>query len=266
MKFISIKNLLLFIFLSALYAGCSKDSPSQPIVPPQLSIDSVSCSDNAEITINKMMLQNNVWGKGSITNYQQCIRVIKNDTSTIFQWQWSWPDVTNNVKAYPEIIFGLKPFGGSSTTESLPKKIQEITECVVSASQCSTDIFGEGNLAYDIWITDSESPTQNNIKSEIMIWLKYIGQQPAGSFVERLNIGNQDYDFYSGNNGTWDYHAFLKVNQSDLDSTNIKSFMDYLVMNSYISTDQYLSSIEFGNEIIKGSGNTVLKDYQVRLK
>jgi hypothetical protein len=254
------------LLLSIIVIACSEDSVLPEKIIPVAPVDSIACADGAEITIDEMIIQNNVWGKGSITNYQQCVRVTRNDTAQTFQWSWNWPAVNNNVKAYPEIIFGLKPFGGISTTDKLPKRIDQINSVDVSFKSLTTTMTGTGNLAFDIWITDSPTPTQNNIKHEIMIWLKNQGQVPAGSFVTRVQVGNEDYDFYSGNVGGWNYHAFVKVIQNDVNQIPVGEFINYLKNNNYILSTEFLSSIEFGNEVVHGTGQTSITDYKISIQ
>ncbi len=259
-------KLLILLLFSALLTACSKDEQILQNEPPAIPLDTINCNDGAEISVDELTIQNNVWGKGNITNYQQCIRVTKNNSINTFEWMWSWPNSGNNVKAYPEIIYGLKPFGNTTTTSRLPVKLTEMNSINVSFDSIKTDMTGIGNLAFDIWITDSPSPVQNNIKHEIMIWLKNQGQAPAGVFIARIIIAGVEYDFYSGDVGSWDYFAFLKVTQDDLISIPVGDFINYLKNHSYILPEEYLSSIEFGNEVIQGSGKTSVFNYRVAIQ
>lgn len=256
---------ILVLLISFIIPACSKNDDTLPTPPIAFPLDSINCTDNAEIYLGEMMIQNNVWGKGSITNYQQCIHAIGNSDKPSFEWIWSWPDAGNNVKAYPEIIFGLKPFGNVPTTTKLPGKISEISSVKVSFDSIKTELTGSGNLAFDIWITDSSTPVQSNIKHEVMIWLNHSVMQPAGTFISRILIANEEYDFYSGNVGSWNYHAFVKVVQSELNEIPVGDFLAYLKNNSLISSDEYLSSIEFGNEVVKGSGKTSVYNYKIEI-
>lgn len=262
---INYKLIILFIF-STIFTACSKDESITRNEPTEIPLDTTSCNDGAEINVDELTIQNNVWGKGSITNYQQCIRATKKNSISTFEWIWSWPNSGNNVKAYPEIIYGLKPFGNTTTTSRLPVKLSEINSINVSFDSIKTDMTGTGNLAFDIWITDSQTPLQNNIKHEIMIWLKNLGQAPAGALTARIIIAGVEYDFYSGNVGSWNYFAFLKVTQDDLNNIPVGEFINYLKNNAYILPEEYLSSIEFGNEVIQGSGKTVVTGYKLSIE
>lgn len=268
------KNIFLFficgfviLFLSS--TGCKNNGivkTNDPVTQPQIKyLDSTTCIDGAQIKVGEFVLDNNVWGKGSLTDYQQCITAKQNDTSTVFGWNWSWPNIGGNVKSYPEIIFGYKPFGSTTTTQLLPKKIADLQSAVVSFSSFATTINGSGNLAFDIWITDSQTPTQSNIKHEIMIWLERKIQQPAGSLIEHVTIDGSTYDYYRGPL-SWDYIAFVKTSTNKVTSVNISDFLTYLKNKNHISESEYLATIEFGNEVISGNGMTVITNYKVEIK
>lgn len=256
-----------FLFLANLSCkdnGIAKSSVTETPSPKKF-LDSTTCVDGARITVDTFVLENNVWGKGNLANYQQCITAKQNDSTTIFAWQWNWPEVGNNVKSYPEIIFGYKPFGNTTTTPLLPKKIADLQSAVVSFSSYATTISGSGNLAFDIWITNSSTPQESNISHEIMIWLERKIQQPAGTFVEHVTIDGSAYDYYRGPL-SWDYIAFVKTSTNKVTSVNISEFLTYLKNKNHISANEFLSTIEFGNEVISGTGSTVITNYKVEIK
>ncbi|MHA2099558.1 MAG: hypothetical protein ACW99A_12855, partial [Candidatus Kariarchaeaceae archaeon] len=43
------------------------------------------CNDLAQILIGSYLIENNVWGKGNITNYTQCVY---ETTNKEFGWNW----------------------------------------------------------------------------------------------------------------------------------------------------------------------------------
>ncbi len=263
-------SLSFWIIITFLLLGCKDNSVEEtgknPLYDDEVilvPIDTSSCEDGAELSTDKFILSNNVWGKGDIINYEQCIFLTKNDSALSFAWRWNWPTGTNNVKAYPEIVYGRKPFGNKNTARDLPKRIDSLSAVLISFGEISTEYNGSGNFAFDIWITNSPTPNRENIKHELMIWLENKQQQPAGTFVEKVKIGNDEYNFYAGNIG-WNYFAFIKVNQDEINKeVDVKAFLNYLEKKSYIIHDEFISSIEFGNEIISGKGQTIIKNYKV---
>ena len=55
-------------------------------------------------------------------NYEQCIYYESNNIQTEIGWNWDWPG-NGSVRAYPEIIFGRKPWSTESTSTLLPAQI-----------------------------------------------------------------------------------------------------------------------------------------------
>ena len=81
------------------------------------------CNDWAQMQIGSQLIENNVWGKGDIVDYTQCIY---KTSSNKFGWHWDWPYSGDNVKSYPEVIFGKKPWSNESTHPSLPTQLSAI--------------------------------------------------------------------------------------------------------------------------------------------
>jgi len=223
-----------------------------------------SCDDWSEIGIDdEYIISNNVWNKGDITSYKQCI--FKKDNGLIYGWLWRWP-VTDNkkdVKAYPEIIYGWKPWNDNSTTINLPIQIVNIGQIIVS-HDIILHAIGIYNMSFDLWITNSSTPNENNITREVMIWLDKEKLEPGGDFIKRVTIGGEDYDFYK-TDWDWTYFAFVKVSPKLKGITKIHEFVNYLIQEGYVSTDEYLASIEIGNEIAEGRGNTIIRRYSIEV-
>jgi len=234
-----------------------------------VSVSSLVCNDWAEIKMNEYIVSNNVWGKGNITNYKQCIFGTKIGNIVDFGWNWTWPKDGGNVKAYPEIIYGWKPWSESSTTSNLPIQIGNINQITVSydAILSTTSTTGTYNLTFDLWITNLSPPNPNNITREVMIWVETKNMIPSGTLLQRVSISGEDYDFYKGQGSAgstiWTYLAFVKVSPKLKGSINVHEFLNYLKNESHIFANEYLASIEFGNEIIEGAGETRLQNYSV---
>jgi len=222
------------------------------------------CADWAEITVGEYIVQNNVWNKQDITYYEQCIYKQSQATDFPFGWHWTWPEPPGGVKAYPEIIFGYKPWNSSSTTPALPIQLLAISG-ITAAYDINQTATGSYNLAFDIWLNSKNPPDSGSITREIMIWLDHEGMVPAGNYIDTVTINSEAYAFYMGdvNTGSWTYIAFVKQTAEYSGDTKIDLFFDYLVSNGYIADTAYCSSIELGNEVVEGSGSTEFADYSV---
>ena len=64
---------LIFVIIISILLGCGKKDQTTNSGDGTIPFDGSSCEDGAEFTINDFILSNNVWGKGSETNYEQCI-------------------------------------------------------------------------------------------------------------------------------------------------------------------------------------------------
>jgi len=228
--------------------------------------EDTKCADWDHITLGGIVVENNVWNKKSVTDYRQCIFRGTRDGKTVFGWKWKWPD-SNDVLAYPEIIYGHKPWNPGSTTPELPRAVKDIQACTVTYD-IAMKKTGVGNLAFDVWLTREAVPAEKNIVMELMIWIDHNGQIPDGASRGTVTIDGADYDFYKGNppHAGWGSTAFIKKVPTHQGVTDVKKFLDFLVKNKHLSRDNYLASIEFGNEICGGTGRTEFREYRVEMK
>ena len=137
------------------------------------------CDPWAQEPYGDYLIENNVWGQGSINEFTQCI-FTTNDSS--FGWNWDWPDIGYNVKAYPEIIFGKKPWSINSTTNELPLKVGNVETFEVNFD-LNIEASGNYNLAFEFWVTEDSISNQDQITNEVMIWTANSLLQPAGEEI-----------------------------------------------------------------------------------
>ena len=90
-----------------------------------------NCNEWSQFSFGEYIIENNVWGQGDIDDFIQCIYRTGNGDDIHFGWSWDWPNSNNDVKSYPEVIYGKKPWSSSSTTPELPIKINNIDEMYV---------------------------------------------------------------------------------------------------------------------------------------
>jgi hypothetical protein len=235
----------------------------------------LDCTDGANINEGVYRAENNTWGKGNLTGWSQCIGLKTAADGTLSaHWTWDWLQPSKSgggVKAYPEIIFGQKP-GGAFTSMDLPRQIKDLKEVTITYDVASTH-DGAGNLAFDIWLTDTASPATFGvppITHEIMIWREYYGStSPGGRWTENVVIDGVKYSVYLSEKwgSGWMYIAFNPVDpQVGEGSINLVSFLDYMQKKGYVTGDRYVADVEFGNEVTNGTGETVLRKYRVTVK
>lgn len=217
------------------------------------------CNDWAQTSIDSYLIENNVWGKENIVNYTQCIYETNNSE---FGWHWDWPDSGYNVKAYPEVIFGRKPWWNESTYPALPLKLSAIESFIVNFD-LNMSAQGSYNLAFEFWVTADSLSDGNNITTEVMIWTDRNIITPAGNIVATVSIDGFTYNLYRAIFSNWTYFTFLSQTVQYQGSLNVHKFIDYMVDQDLLDPAEYFASFELGNEVIHGSGVTNVKNYKI---
>jgi len=259
------KQIVIDLLFVVMLLGCS-DGATEDVTENVVELE--QCGDWARIDIGRYFISNNMWNKGALTDYAQCIRGETTQEPVRGGWRWTWPTGQSDVKAYPEIVYGWKPWESRSTTPALPQQINALQTLRVTYD---FDIAATGryNTAFDLWITNAATPTENTITREVMIWIDYQDWHiPAGEFMGNIMIDGEEYAFYNGHvsHANWTYSAFVKVTPQHTGTSNLRDFLTYLAQEQYLSSDEYIASIEFGNEIIEGTGVTTIRSYAIEIE
>ncbi len=227
------------------------------------------CGDWYREPVGEYRIENNPWNKGQVTDYRQCVFISQGDGGVDAGWAWNWPGVRFNVVAYPNVMFGKNPWLIDSTSPELPAQIGDI-DCLEADFDVVRHGSGKGNLAFDLWVTGSPAAEPSDITREIMIWLSHRGRLTAGSQVASLDLGGRELGLWKREDHNpveayrWTYLAFVYRSDFDAGSIDLAGLLSYLVDNGHLSADEYLSSIQLGNEIVSGYGQTVIRDFRIR--
>ncbi|MEL7001764.1 MAG: hypothetical protein AAFN93_03415 [Bacteroidota bacterium] len=233
-----------------------------------------NCEVYATIDIGELKVENNLWNVGGLSpdSYSQCIYTYENEDLQLLGWQWQYPDNARGVNAYPQLIYGWKPWQPNSTTSQLPKEISKIKELKVAYDAEVTRNEGDYNLAFDCWINSSASITPQNIQFEFMVWEDTKNLVPFGDYQEDVTTTNGTYRFYMGEpdweppGSNWTYLAFQRVGNRNTGTVDIDELLFYLVNEGIVSEDSYLASVEFGNEVGNSTGQTIIKEFNVEFE
>jgi uncharacterized protein (DUF433 family) len=185
-------------------------------------------------------------------------------------WAWNWPGFRFNVVAYPSVVYGKKPWFPNSTTPSLPRRIGEL-ECLWADFEAGREGKGNGNLAFDLWVTEEEAAGPESVTREVMIWLWHQGMRPAGRRVASLSLDGREADLWrqegheDPNGLVWTLLTFVYESEVTEGPLDLRAHLDYLVENGYLSAEEYLADVELGNEVVSGYGRTTLRGYGVRV-
>ncbi|MFH1681827.1 MAG: hypothetical protein ABIH26_14450 [Candidatus Eisenbacteria bacterium] len=224
-----------------------------------------ACAPNAYRAVGEVLVVNNKHGEHRLVKgdkYEQCVGTWKGG----FPVWWDWHAETDQpyVKGFPQVFFGINPWSGLTSTDRLPVRVGDIRWLTVKHDVVlSAD--GIYNLAYDLWLTEDDTPTGNEITHEIMIWLD--GNTPPGLPRQReVRFGGVTYGFYRGvcEDGA-PFLLFVADEPRPKGWVNLAGFLRFLAANDLVPLDVYLASIELGTEMWYGSGSAAVRKFKVSL-
>ena len=248
--------------------GYSLPSSNPGFVDSFCDAQDCQCMDWERLAENGYLIENNVWNKEGVDHYQQCVYLEANNEVIDAGWAWNWPGLRLNVVAYPSLVYGKKPWFTASTTHLLPQKISELN-CLTA--DFSVDQTGKtnGNLAFDLWLTNDKTANPESITRELMIWLTRNGAMVAGKRVDTFISDGYEIELWrkDGHDPTeglsWTLLTFVHQTDRTEGPINLIDYLDFLVENNYISDQEYLADVELGNELINGYGKTLIHDFKV---
>lgn len=252
-------------FLPSIYLGRSNTAYLDALCSEQ----ACACIDWDRRQTGPYQVENNVWNKGDLTGYRQCVFIKDIGDGLEAGWAWNWPGMRFNVVAYPNLIYGKNPWL-PSTSADLPRRVGDIA-CLEAELEVAQQGSGKVNLAFDLWLTTSASARPDEITREVMIWLAHEGVQTAGSRVAMLTLDGYDIGLWKQENFKvtddyeWTFLAFVYQADFAHGVIDLKALLSYLVDHGHISAGEHLASIQLGNEIVSGYGQTLIRSYQVRL-
>ena len=196
------------------------------LMPQATRAQTVStCTAGQYVPIGPYQIYPNDWNAGTISGYSNCVSADLTSSALQAQLQWNWPNPTgypnyNEVKAFPEVIFGWSPWLNYSTTPELPIQLSAINDITISLN-ASVSASGDWDFIFNSWVTTTGTVSSNpgSIAAEIVIWLGSSGMTPAGSIIDTVEIDGQQYNVWQAHMTSpvpptsWDYVAFQSVNE-----------------------------------------------------
>ncbi len=218
------------------------------------------CKDYDEIVDGSYVLQNNIWNRSTATSAKQCVQKAG---SGRYGWNWNWPDIHDGqVRSYPGVLFGHKPWRPTSTTLRLPAQVAAIDQLSVQY-EIEASASGVFNAAFDLWLCSTAQPSEESITTEIMVWVQNQKAIPAGSPVATAPSSLGDLTMYRGRISTWDYLALICPEPVPEGTLDVAELLALLAYNGYVASSDYLVSLELGTEIWHGSGTASIKRFAV---
>lgn len=98
-----------------------------------------------------------------------------------------------------------------------------------------------------------------------MIWLnRQGGAGPLGTKYGSVSLNGAMWDIYQGDVG-WKVYSFVRRANTTKATLNLDDFTQALVRRKLLSDDKYVSGIESGTEVFKGTGRLDTRSYSVTI-
>ncbi|HYQ44677.1 MAG TPA: hypothetical protein VER11_21985 [Polyangiaceae bacterium] len=237
-----------------------------------------NCTPESTEMVGPYRHNNNQWGHDKAKGkYEQCLLTRQLDGHTERGWTWSWPGFDASVFAYPEIELGWKPWsGGQSTDPRFPMKVAELPQLTLDY-EVETVAEGSYDLAPEVWLMNGPGPfaaaNPQSITTEVMFWMDYAaGARPAGEVIEKPIIDGIEYELWKAdsigkdaNGKGWLLLSFKSTTIRRKGTLELRTLLKHLIARRLVNPNDYLGSVEFGNEVMGGSGTTWVKRFDVRV-
>lgn len=270
-----------FIVLLFLLAGCGGGSSSQSYLPlgtvTAVVTDDWGTLSGGEVPAGCTVI-NNVWNKVHAASGPSFQKIFLEDINgeKAFGWNWQWP-TGPDVVTYPEVVFGTKPWDMGDQSYSLggATPFKAGSKTVTANFDIRLQASGQYNMAFSLWATADPSTPKASISHEIMIWNVNHGNTPAGTHQGTVTVDGTIFDVYVNPNQedhsggatiTWTYIAFVARQSITSGPLHLSDFITYLLDQSILSTDSYITSVELGNEIIGGNGLVEIRNYSIDIQ
>lgn len=230
----------------------------------------LSCDDGYQTDTPNGRFVNNMWNKqAAVGAYEQCLLTRGDPAAPQFGWSWAWPSDGEALLAYPQALFGWKPWNGGVTTDSaLPIRIEGI-ETLALHYGVDTTAQGKYNFAVTLWVTrsgrTSDQPDPTDISADINVWMNGRGVSPSWRQIgatEIAGIGVQVWhaadmgDASGANSNRWQHVVYVAEGVPMNGTLDLAAFVRDAADRGLLESTHYVSSVELGNEIVSGSGET----------
>ena len=136
-------------------------------------------------------------------------------------------------------------------------------------------VAGAFDLAFSMWVATDNTPSPHDTLHEIMVWVDWQGSCPSAEHdhVADGEIDGSGFSLYvRQHENAPAVHPSL-IGQKNLGfalhtdrfsgTLDLGAFLDYLVANGLLLDDHYLTHVELGNEVMNGTGELWLDNFEV---
>lgn len=258
-------------------------TPAAPVIPQTIFTSTNNCSSEytPSSVLGNFLVWNVIWNPGVTQGYSVCNTASVDSsqpahvvTSAVFNWKFA--STTLDVKAYPSVAYGWHPGSSSGLPAALPQPANKMPDLVArgkSTTTCKDACIY--STSFDIFLQDTATPTTFKPTAEIMISTENSNFQNGGKFVSLISIDGTMYELYKGTVSlpptvtnlaphTWNYIFYKSTTPITTLNIHVKSFIADALARGYIDPYHYVETIQFGTEVVTGTGTTVLENYSIR--
>ena len=247
------KKYLLTVLTTALLTGCAKEKIDAPTVAtPAVATQNAQSCDGSTINSGQYFMMSDEWGASKAGAGSQCIYF-----NSLNDWgvTATHTNTSTGIKGYPAVVYGCH-YGGCSSGTALPKQISALGNAHTNWSQSSSG--NAYDAAYDIWFDPSAYPGNRAAKYELMVWLTWKNTNPISAgydskgnavpYASNVSLSGKTWNVYRRDN----VFSFLPTSQTNSVSIDLKPIINYCVARGWMSSSNYMTSIQAGWEIIDG--------------
>jgi hypothetical protein len=234
--------------------------------------DSTSTS-KAYLNLGDMRLLCNRWGSDAKGCSQTQLKVSANSDNTIgYDFNRGVCDSTHGNPDYPEVEFGVAPFGKDSSlltspafssTTLLPIQLKDLKSASVNIDGFNSTYQNGGyyDTNFEFWISKQNPLTSSNagVYAEIIIFLDWDNVRESSKGWPCENLGTtgsyklcHQSDNWAPQSGPWRFFNFELTSQQKSFSGkgDVKAILDYIRGKySGFTDDMWLTRIELGTEV-----------------
>ncbi len=226
-----------------------------------------ACNPTGSIDAGRYWINNNQWGRDAGTGSQCIWKYCMNGDALAWGTSWTWSGGDNQVKSYASVVLGWQ-WGWKVQNTGLPVQISanDSVTCnwdfLISQQAANTM-----NVAYDLWLHTIPDPDYGDQPTdEVMVWVyRGGGAGPIGPTDRTVELAGAGWELHRGDIG-WNVYSFVRVESAPSSSLNLMDFINELVSIGWMEPTKYLTSVQAGTEIFKGTGQLDVSSYSCSIE
>jgi RNA polymerase sigma factor (sigma-70 family) len=249
---------------------------TRPWLAPGRTPGCIALPTRSRALVGEQLYCDEQWGRGRCPGpYDQCLLSRPHDGGTQLGWTWNWSGHAEQGYALPEIVVGWKPWlGGRPTDPRFPVALRGIRHLHVDFD---VELRAQGtyNLLLNLWFV-RELPRDLHaahelISAELMVDLDYSEDVPRQHFVETVELDGVAHDLWLGHESQgsrlepWPSITVVRTRRTTRGSVDLGALLERLVQQGQLDAGDYLASVELGNVVYGGEGQTWVNTFRVAL-